>query len=119
MKVLVLGSVALPVPPPFQGGTERVAYAQVTGLSQKGHEVTMIAAKGSSPSNQYRLVQIGGGDTGIGSKNASNETTSQEIVQTTPAPQETVDALDRDLSALNIGNTDSDFSSIDTDLQQL
>ncbi len=52
-------------------------------------------------------------------KNNSNETTSREIVQATPAPEETVDALDRDLSALNVGNTDSDFSSIDADLQQL
>lgn len=52
-------------------------------------------------------------------KNNSTETTPQEMVQATPKPQETVDALDRDLSALNIENTDSDFSSIDTDLQQL
>lgn len=73
MKILVLGSVALPVPPPMQGGTERVAYAQAMGLSQKGHEVTLIAAKGSLPSDHYRLVQIGGGDTVVGSKNASQE----------------------------------------------
>ena len=76
MKVLILGSVALPVPPPMQGGTERVAYAQAVGLSQKGHEVTLIAAKGSLASDLYRLVQIGGGDTVVGSSN-----TPQEIVE--------------------------------------
>ncbi len=73
MKILILGSVALPVPPPFQGGTERVAYAQAMGLSKKGHEVTLIAAKGSLKSDHYRLIEIGGGDTVVGSKNAQTE----------------------------------------------
>lgn len=45
--------------------------------------------------------------------------TKQPVVQATPAPQDTVDALDRDLSAVNVGNTDSDFSSLDQDLQSL
>ncbi len=73
MKILILGSVALSVPPPFQGGTERVAYAQATGLSKKSHDVTLIAAKGSIPSDRYRLVKIGGGDTVVGSLNARQE----------------------------------------------
>ncbi|MEK9143277.1 MAG: glycosyltransferase family 4 protein [Patescibacteria group bacterium] len=73
MKILILGSVALPVPPPFQGGTERVAYAQAIGLSNNGHDVTLVAAKGSLVSDHYRLVQIGGGDTVVGSSNAPQE----------------------------------------------
>ncbi len=76
MKILILGSVALPVPPPMQGGTERIAYAQAMGLAKKGHEVTLIAAHGSLVSDRYRLVQIGGGDTVVGSKN-----TPEEIVE--------------------------------------
>lgn len=73
MKILILGSVALPVPPPFQGGTERIAYAQAIGLSNNGHDVTLVAAKGSLVSDHYRLVQIGGGDTVVGSSNAPQE----------------------------------------------
>ena len=73
MKILILGSVALPVPPPLQGGTERIAYAQAMGLSKKGHEVTLVASHGSLASDRYGLVEIGGGDTVVGSKNTSNE----------------------------------------------
>ncbi len=69
MKILILGSVALPVPPPMQGGTERVAYAQAIGLSKNGHQVTLVAARGSTPDPSYRLVPIGGGDTVAGSPN--------------------------------------------------
>ncbi|MEK7073809.1 MAG: glycosyltransferase, partial [Patescibacteria group bacterium] len=60
MKILILGSVALPVPPPMQGGTERIAYFQATGLANRGHEVTLIAASGSKPELAYTLVEIGG-----------------------------------------------------------
>jgi len=63
MKLLILGSVALPVPPPMQGGTERIAYFQATGLSKRGHDVTLIAAAGSKHDSLYTLVEIGGGDT--------------------------------------------------------
>lgn len=63
MKILILGSVALPVPPPLQGGTERVAYWQARGLAARGHAVTLVAARGSRPDPSYALVQIGGGDT--------------------------------------------------------
>lgn len=40
-------------------------------------------------------------------------------VQATPKPPETVDALDKDLSTLNVGDIESDFSSVDQDLQSL
>lgn len=70
MKILILGSVALPVPPPMQGGTERIAYWQAVGLAKRGHDVTLIAARGSTPNPSYRLIEIGGGDTVTGSSGA-------------------------------------------------
>ncbi len=72
MKILILGSVALPVPPPMQGGTERIAYWQAMGLAKRGHEVTLIAAHGSKAETLYTLVEIGGGDTVTGSANQSS-----------------------------------------------
>lgn len=72
MKILILGSVALPVPPPMQGGTERIAYWQARELSKRGHDVTLIAAKGSR-TDGYRLVEIGGGDTVAGSARSASE----------------------------------------------
>ena len=73
MRILILGSVALPVPPPMQGGTERIAYWQAAELSKRGHEVTLIAAKGSKRDPSYTLVEIGGGDTVAGSSNQQPE----------------------------------------------
>jgi len=67
MKILILGSVALPVPPPMQGGTERIVYWQAVGLARRGHEVTLVAAHGSKADPAYALVEIGGGDTVAGS----------------------------------------------------
>lgn len=67
MKICILGSVALPVPPPMQGGTERIAYWQAKGLAARGHAVTLVAAQGSAPDPSYALVEIGGGDTVTGS----------------------------------------------------
>lgn len=72
MKLLILGSVALPVPPPMQGGTERIAYWQARELTKRGHEVTLIAARGSK-SEGYALVEIGGGDTVSGSSHEAQE----------------------------------------------
>lgn len=78
MKILVLGSVALPVPPPMQGGTERMAYWQAKGLSQRGHHVTLVAAKGSKTDPAYALIEIGGGDTVTGSS-AQSTVNSQQL----------------------------------------
>ena len=69
MRVLILGSVALPVPPFMQGGTERIAYWQALGLAKRGHTVTLIAANGSRNDPSYTVVEIGGGDTVTGSAN--------------------------------------------------
>lgn len=66
MKIAILGSVALPVPPPAQGGTEWIAYYQAKGLASLGHKVILFAAKGSKK-DKYELVEVGGGDTVTGS----------------------------------------------------
>ncbi|MCJ7739956.1 glycosyltransferase family 4 protein [Candidatus Microgenomates bacterium] len=69
MRIAILGSVALPVPPVYQGGTEWIAYYQAKGLSQRGHKVILFAAAGSAKENGYELVEVGRGDTVAGSKN--------------------------------------------------
>ena len=58
MRIAILGSVALPVPPLKQGGTEWIAYYQAQGLAGLGHKVTLFAAKGSQE-GKYRLIEIG------------------------------------------------------------
>lgn len=71
MRIAILGSVALPVPPPAQGGTEWIAYHQAVGLSQKGHQILLFAAKGSSQNfTNYpliKIVEVGKGDVVNGS----------------------------------------------------
>jgi glycosyltransferase involved in cell wall biosynthesis len=68
MRIAILGSVALPVPPPAQGGTEWVAYHQARGLVSLGHTVTLFAAHGSKRDGEkYTLIEVGGGDTVVGS----------------------------------------------------
>lgn len=49
----------------------------------------------------------------------TQKVTENPVVQASPEPPDTVDALDRDLNALNIGDVEADFASIDSDLQQL
>lgn len=81
MKILILGSVALPVPPPMQGGTERIAHYQAMGLAKRGHTVTLIAATGSLVHLGYRLVEIGGGDTVTGSVLSSRPGMTNEFTE--------------------------------------
>lgn len=47
MRILVITYTGIPVPPPTYGGIERSVYTLVTGLVQRGHEVTLMAAAGS------------------------------------------------------------------------
>ena len=47
MRIAILGSVALPIPPPAQGGAEWIAYYQVKELAKRGHSIILFAAKGS------------------------------------------------------------------------
>ena len=58
MRIAILGSVALPVPPLAQGGTEWIAYYQAKGLAELGHEVILYAAKGSLHDGKYKLIEI-------------------------------------------------------------
>lgn len=65
MRIAILGSVALPVPPPAQGGTEWIAYYQAMGLSKKDHEVILFAAKGSAQNfrdSKVKVIEVDGGD---------------------------------------------------------
>ncbi len=82
MRICILGSVALPIPPIMQGGTERIAYMQAIGLARRGHEVKLIAAKGSKSEGLYRLVEIGGGDTVEGAGTAGEQTKNETITET-------------------------------------
>ncbi len=71
MRIAILGSVALPVFPPFQGGTEWIAYYQAKGLAEKGHEVILFGAKGTAKNFQdstVKVVEVGAGDLVSGSK---------------------------------------------------
>jgi|SRR3989344_2770480 len=69
MRIAILGSVALPVPPPLSGGTEWIAYYQALGLSEKGHEIILFAAKGNSKNfnSNIKLIEVGKGDIVTGS----------------------------------------------------
>lgn len=77
MRIAVLGSVALPVPPPAQGGTEWIAYYQAKGLAELGHQVTLFAAHGSLP-GPYRLIEVGKGNTVAGSHLNKNDLSTIE-----------------------------------------
>src|SRR3989344_1050734 len=69
MRIAILGSVALSIPPQRSGGTEWIAYYQAQGLSEKGHEISLFAAAGSSKNfnSNIKLIEIGKGDIVIGS----------------------------------------------------
>lgn len=60
MRIAILGSVALPVPPKAQGGTEWIAYYQTKGLVKRGHQVTLFASEGSHTNAE--LVTVGEGN---------------------------------------------------------
>lgn len=77
MRIAILGSVALPVPPPAQGGTEWIAYYQAKGLSERGHQILLLAAKGTSRNfgnvPNIKIVEVGGGDVVAGSVREQKE----------------------------------------------
>jgi glycosyltransferase involved in cell wall biosynthesis len=58
MRIAILGSVALPVPPPFQGGTEWIAYYQAKGLAKLGHQVLLIGGQGTAANFQESNIQV-------------------------------------------------------------
>lgn len=70
MRIVILGSVALPIPPTAQGGTEFIAYHQAKGLAQKGHELILVGAKGTADNfkdTKVRVLELGAGDLVSGS----------------------------------------------------
>jgi glycosyltransferase involved in cell wall biosynthesis len=49
MRIALVAPIALPVPPPHYGGTERVVASLAVGLQRLGHDVVVFAAGGSDP----------------------------------------------------------------------
>lgn len=56
MKIAVLSRTMFPIRKPFYGGMEMHTYMLVEQLKQRGHDVTLYAAKGSDPS--LNVVEI-------------------------------------------------------------
>ncbi|MBC7542505.1 MAG: glycosyltransferase family 4 protein [Candidatus Sericytochromatia bacterium] len=56
MRIALIAPIALPVPPPEYGGTERVVALLARGLQRLGHDVVLFAAAGSDP--QLPLAQL-------------------------------------------------------------
>lgn len=90
-----------PVSDPTQGESKRMIIWFVIGL------VVVIALVGGI----YFFLR----------KQQASQTAlnNQPIVQTPPKPEDTVDALDKDLTAVDINSSDTDFASVDQDIQQL
>lgn len=82
MKIAILGSVALPVPPPYQGGTEWIAYYQAEGLVKRGHSVLLFGAKGSAK-GPYELIEAGKGDTVAGSSSTNSSLARSHLARLT------------------------------------
>lgn len=76
MRIAILGSVALPVPPPAQGGTEWIAYYQTIGLANNGHQVLLFATAGTRENFKdqanIQVIETGGGDVVAGSSTEKN-----------------------------------------------
>jgi glycosyltransferase involved in cell wall biosynthesis len=47
LNILVIADPHLPVPPPIYGGTERIVHLFCKGLCTQGHQVNLLAGKGS------------------------------------------------------------------------
>lgn len=47
------------------------------------------------------------------------DTIPQAVIQTSPKPENTVDALEKDINTIQDESLESDFSSVDSDLQNL
>ena len=54
LRIPVIADAKIPVPPDGYGGTERMVALLCAGLAARGHEVTLIAARGSR--NYGRLI---------------------------------------------------------------
>lgn len=70
MRIAILGSVALPIPPLMQGGTEWIAYYQALGLANLNHKILLFGAKGTAKNFSHpniKVIEIGEGDLVSGS----------------------------------------------------
>jgi glycosyltransferase involved in cell wall biosynthesis len=56
MKIAIVSTVALPVPPPGYGGTERLLYYLAEGLVREGHDVTLFATGDSRTQAELRFL---------------------------------------------------------------
>lgn len=68
LRIAMVAPLALPVPPPLYGGTERVVHTLTEELVRRGHDVTLFASAGSRTSARLRqgsprpLWQLPAGD---------------------------------------------------------
>lgn len=60
MRIAILGSAVLSVPPKGQGGTELMIHYQAEGLRKRGHEIFLFAPEGSQTSG--KLITVGQGN---------------------------------------------------------
>ncbi len=67
MKVAIIASPLIPVPPALYGGIERIVYMLIQELQKKGHDITLYANENSEPncrligyreSKRYGLADI-------------------------------------------------------------
>lgn len=71
MKIAVLGSGFNTIPPLGQGGTEWIVYHQAKELSKRGHNIILIARKGTSDNfkdTSVNVVEIDPGETNFDPK---------------------------------------------------
>jgi glycosyltransferase involved in cell wall biosynthesis len=57
MKIAIISAFAIATPPPQYGGLEQVTYNYAVGLEQLGHDVTLIATKGSHAPKGVKLLE--------------------------------------------------------------
>ena len=57
MRIAMISTPFVPVPPPRYGGTELIVAELVTGLAAAGHEVTLFATGDSRPPRAHRCAR--------------------------------------------------------------
>lgn len=58
MKIVLVAPPSITVPPKKYGGTQRVVYWLAKGLSEKGHDVILLAKEGSYINDKVKLIEI-------------------------------------------------------------
>lgn len=59
MKIAIISSTVFPSPTPSYGGLENVVYDLAIGLSERGHDVSLFAPKGSKYDPRIKLYETG------------------------------------------------------------